>query len=194
MPFNSFTMEYQGNKIGLNRIKEYTQIDKNKFKLVLDNPNQELEVVEFPYEIYYGFIEEIEIIDDRISKFKVDIGQDRTINIISGILNFYSINDLLHTRQMVLVNIRPVRLRGILSQGSFVFANEANRIPLLFEQIPLAYVDSNRVGLGQHTAYLTNKLRETGKYIERFYIGLDDHFYYEGYALEINGHRFKVIQ
>lgn len=187
-------MEYQGHKIELNRIKKYNQIDKNKFKLVLDNPDQELEVVEFPYEIYYGFIEAIEIIDDRIAKFKVDIGQEKIITVISGILSsHYKVEDLLHTRQMILVNIRPVRFRGILSQGTFVFANEANRIPLLFEQIPIAYVDSTRVGLGPHTAYLTNNLRDQGKYIEKFYIGLDDHFYYEGYALEVNGHRFKVI-
>jgi tRNA-binding EMAP/Myf-like protein len=191
-------MEYQGQKIELNSIKEYTQIYKNKFKLVLDHPNQELEVLEWPYEIYYGFIEEVEIIDDRLSRFKVDIGQEKFIQVVSGILSIhnekYKLEDLLHTRQMVLVNIRPVRLGGILSQGVFVFANEANRKPLLFEQIQLAYGDNTRVGLGPNTLYMTKQLRNDNKHIDRFYIGLDGYLCYENCALEINGHKFKVIQ
>jgi len=187
-------MEYQGNKISLNRIKQYTQIDKNKFKLVLDNPDQELEVVEFPYEIYYGLVKEARNIGGGLYSFQVDVG-NKNIEIISGILNYHRIDDFLNTRQMVLVNMGRYRnFRGKVSQGTFVFANEKNQLPLLFEQIPLANGDSNRVGLGQYTAYLTKKLRGTGKYIEKFYVGLDGYFYYEDCALEVNGHKFKVIQ
>lgn len=53
---------------------------------------------------------------DKLLVFKVDLG-DQQVQIVSGIAESYKPDELLHKGVLVLVNLKPIKLRGELSQG-----------------------------------------------------------------------------
>ena len=52
---------------------------------------------------------------DKLLKSIVDIGEERTI--VSGIANWYSPEELIGKEVVVVANLKPAKLRGILSEG-----------------------------------------------------------------------------
>jgi methionyl-tRNA synthetase len=69
-----------------------------------------------------GEIKTVEDIEgaDRIYKIGVDIGEERTI--IAGIKAFYSKEDLIGKKVVVLANLEPKTIRGNESQGMLLAA------------------------------------------------------------------------
>lgn len=60
---------------------------------------------------------------DRLLVFKVDIGSETRI-IVSGIKEFYKKEDLVGKNIVVIKNLKPVKMRGILSEGMLLAAGD----------------------------------------------------------------------
>lgn len=68
---------------------------------------------------------------DKLLVFSVDTG-DRTRTIVSGIAKFYKPQELIGKNVMVVANLKPVKLRGILSEGMILSAeNEDKELKLI---------------------------------------------------------------
>jgi methionine--tRNA ligase beta chain len=80
-----------------------------------------------------GEILEIEEIEnkDKLYKLKVNIGEE--ITIVAGIKQYYSKEELKNKKIIVIKNLEPVKLAGILSQGMLLAASskEENKCVLL---------------------------------------------------------------
>jgi methionyl-tRNA synthetase len=75
------------------------------------------------FDIRVGIIKQAEPIagSDKLLKLTVDIGEERTI--VAGLAPDYRPEELRDKQVVVLANLRPIRLRGIESQG-MVLATE----------------------------------------------------------------------
>lgn len=68
---------------------------------------------------------------DKLLKFKVSLG-DQVRQIVSGIAKYYpNPQELVGKKVMAVVNLAPVKLRGVLSQGMLLSSEEKNRIKLV---------------------------------------------------------------
>ena len=61
---------------------------------------------------------------DKLLKSIVDIGEERTI--VSGIANWYSPEELIGKEVVVVANLKPAKLRGILSEGMILCGENQN--------------------------------------------------------------------
>lgn len=63
----------------------------------------------------------------------MDIGQERTI--VSGIAQYYSPEELIGKEVVVVANLKPVKLRGILSEGMILCGeNEKGELKIISPQ------------------------------------------------------------
>ncbi len=67
---------------------------------------------------------------DKLLKLTVDIGE-REITLAAGIAQFYNPEDIIGKEIPVLVNLKPRKIRGILSQGMMLAADEDGKPVLL---------------------------------------------------------------
>ena len=63
---------------------------------------------------------------DKLLVFSVDTGE-RIRTIVSGIAKFYKPEDLRGKNVMVVANLKPVKLRGILSEGMILSAENEDK-------------------------------------------------------------------
>jgi methionyl-tRNA synthetase len=69
---------------------------------------------------------------DKLLVFKIDTG-DKVRNIVSGIAKFYKPEELLGKKVQVVANLKPVKLRGELSEGMILCGeNAANEVFVIF--------------------------------------------------------------
>ena len=61
----------------------------------------------------------------KLLKLKVDTGIDKR-TIVSGIAEFYKPEELIGKQVSILVNLEPKKLRGIMSQGMILCAEDAD--------------------------------------------------------------------
>jgi methionyl-tRNA synthetase len=61
----------------------------------------------------------------KLLKLKVDTGIDKR-TIVSGIAEYYQPEELIGKQVSILVNLEPKKLRGILSQGMILCAEDAD--------------------------------------------------------------------
>lgn len=59
---------------------------------------------------------------EKLFKMQVDVGRENPIQIVSSLVPFYTAEDLLHARIVVLVNLQPTKFRGELSEGMLLAA------------------------------------------------------------------------
>jgi methionyl-tRNA synthetase len=76
------------------------------------------------FDIRVGIIKQAEPIagSDKLVKLTVDIGEDRTI--VAGLAPDYRPEELTGKQVVVLANLKPIRLRGIMSQGMILAAQD----------------------------------------------------------------------
>lgn len=67
---------------------------------------------------------------DKLLKIQVDLG-DENRQIISGIREQYEPEDIIGKKVLVVTNLKPVKLRGELSEGMILTAEKNNRITLI---------------------------------------------------------------
>ncbi|MEM6348615.1 MAG: methionine--tRNA ligase [Bacteroidota bacterium] len=62
---------------------------------------------------------------DKLLQFKVDTGVDiRTV--VSGVSEHFAPEDLVGTQVQVLINLKPRKIRGVVSQGMILYAEDTN--------------------------------------------------------------------
>ena len=67
---------------------------------------------------------------DKLMKIQVLIGEERR-QIVSGIAPFYEAEDLLHKTVVVVTNLKPVKLRGVESNGMLLAATKGEALRLV---------------------------------------------------------------
>lgn len=74
---------------------------------------------------------------DKLLLLKVLVGAEETRTIVAGIASFYSPEDLLGKKIIVVYNLKPAKLRGILSEGMLLAAKEGSELRLLTVDGPI---------------------------------------------------------
>ncbi|MDQ1354897.1 MAG: methionyl-tRNA synthetase, partial [Acidobacteriota bacterium] len=76
---------------------------------------------------------------DKLLKLTVDTGTD-TRTLVAGVARFYSPEDLKGRKIIIVKNLKPAKLRGILSEGMILAASDADGrpyIPIIPEETPV---------------------------------------------------------
>ena len=76
---------------------------------------------------------------DKLYKMSLDLGYEKR-EIVSGIREFYPPEDLVGKRIVVICNLKPAKLRGVMSCGMLLAAEALNRPRLLVMQAWLNYI------------------------------------------------------
>ncbi len=67
----------------------------------------------------------------KLLKLQVDLGEDKPRQIVAGIKEWYSPDDLLNTQVCVVANLKPAKLMGMLSEGMILAAKDENGLCLI---------------------------------------------------------------
>ena len=75
---------------------------------------------------------------DRLLVLKVDVGEAEPRTIVAGIASRYAPEELVGTRVIVVINLKPVKLRGVLSQGMLLAAGggDVKAMATTTEEVP----------------------------------------------------------
>ena len=79
---------------------------------------------------------------DKLLKLQIDTGSD-TRTLVAGIALHYKPEELVGRKIIIVKNLKPAKLRGILSQGMILAASDANNrpyIPILPEDTPVGAI------------------------------------------------------
>ena len=77
-------------------------------------------------EMRVGKIHKVERVPktDKLYKLRVEIGSEKMIQIVTGLVPFYSEKELQNKKIIVLVNLEPVKFKGELSEGMLLCAED----------------------------------------------------------------------
>ena len=67
---------------------------------------------------------------DKLLKFTLDVG-GATRTIVSGIAKFYKPEDLIGKNVVIIANLKPVKLRGIMSEGMILSTDDNGQIKIV---------------------------------------------------------------
>jgi len=67
----------------------------------------------------------------KLLKLQVNLGEGQTKQILAGIKEYYSANELIDTQVCVVANLKPAKLMGMESQGMLLAAKDENGLSLL---------------------------------------------------------------
>ncbi len=92
----------------------------------------------FKTELKIGTIIEAEEVpkSKKLLKLQVDLGEEKPRQIIAGIKEWYSPEDLKGTQAVVVANLKPAKLMGMLSEGMLLAAKDENGLSLLRPESP----------------------------------------------------------
>ena len=62
---------------------------------------------------------------DRLLHFQVEVGEDRPRSICAGIANKYAPEDMIGKQVVIVANLKPRKLRGVMSEGMMLAAGDA---------------------------------------------------------------------
>lgn len=117
--------------------KESNEVEENKEQTIVEQKNEpENNYITIDdlakVELKVGQIKSVERIEksDKLYKLSVDIGTE-TRTIVSGLVKFYSEEELLNKQIVVVTNLKPAKLRGVESQGMLLAAGEEEVVKLL---------------------------------------------------------------
>ena len=68
---------------------------------------------------------------DKLLRLDVDVGEERYRQIVAGIAESYSPDDIQHTQVVVVCNLKPVTLKGLTSEGMILSAHQDPGLTLL---------------------------------------------------------------
>lgn len=67
---------------------------------------------------------------DKLYVIQVDAGKEK-VQVVSGLVDHYSKDDLLHKKVVLVKNLKPVKLRGVLSSGMILAAKDKKKLELV---------------------------------------------------------------
>lgn len=110
-----------------------TNISENKIDDTINNDNIITIDQFFKTELKIGtIIDAVEVPKSKkLLKLQVDIGEKNTRQILAGIKEFYSANELIGTQACIVTNLKPAKLMGMVSQGMLLAAKDENGLSLL---------------------------------------------------------------
>ena len=79
---------------------------------------------------------------DKLIQLTVDTGSDQRI-LVAGVKPYYQPQDLLNKKIIIVKNLKPVKIRGILSQGMILAASDTQRrpyIPIIPDETPVGAI------------------------------------------------------
>lgn len=84
-------------------------------------------------ELKVGQIKEVARVEkaDKLYKLSVDVGEEELRTIVSGLVPYYKEKELLNKQVVVVTNLKPAKLRGIISQGMLLAAGDYDVVKLL---------------------------------------------------------------
>ncbi|WP_457746277.1 methionine--tRNA ligase [Sulfurimonas sp.] len=72
----------------------------------------------------------------KLLKLQVDLGEDKPRQVIAGIKEFYSPDELLNTQVCVVANLKPAKLMGMMSEGMLLAAKDEDGLCLVRPEKP----------------------------------------------------------
>ena len=72
----------------------------------------------------------------KLLKLQVDLGEGRNRQILAGIKEYYSAEELVGTQACVVANLKPAKLMGMISEGMLMAARDENSLSLLRPEAP----------------------------------------------------------
>ena len=72
----------------------------------------------------------------KLLKLQVDVGEGRNRQVLAGIKEFYSAEELVGTQACVVANLKPAKLMGMLSEGMLLAAKDENGLNLIRPEKP----------------------------------------------------------
>jgi len=86
-----------------------------------------------------GLVLECEKVEgsDKLLKQKIKVGE-RIHQIVSGIAQHYTPEDMIGKKVIVIANLKPVKLRGVLSEGMILAASDEANVKVLFAHEEMA--------------------------------------------------------
>ncbi|MDD2887501.1 MAG: methionine--tRNA ligase [Aliarcobacter sp.] len=72
----------------------------------------------------------------KLLKLQVDLGEGRNRQILAGIKEYYSAEELVGTQACVVANLKPAKLMGMLSEGMLMAAKDENGLSLIRPEAP----------------------------------------------------------
>ncbi len=87
----------------------------------------------FKVSIKVGEIKDAEEVpkSKKLLKLKVDLGEDRLRQIVAGIKEYYTPEELIEKQVCVVANLKPAKLMGILSEGMILAAKDEDGLTLI---------------------------------------------------------------
>ena len=67
---------------------------------------------------------------NKLYKLTVDLGSEKR-TIVSGLVKYYTAEELINKQVVVVANLKPVKLRGVESQGMLLAAGDDDVVKLL---------------------------------------------------------------
>ena len=92
----------------------------------------------FPLVLKVGSVENVSVHPNADKLFVLDvvIGSEKRV-IVSGLRDFYSESDLINKNVIVVCNLKPSKLRGVVSEGMILAAEDKNNVvKVLFTDEP----------------------------------------------------------
>ena len=92
----------------------------------------------FKVELKIGTIKVAEVVkkSNKLLRLEVDLGEGRLRQIVAGIKEYYSPEDLVDTQVCVVSNLKPAKLMGMISEGMLLAAKDENGLNLLRPEKP----------------------------------------------------------
>jgi len=72
----------------------------------------------------------------KLLLLQVDIGEERPRQVVAGIKEWYSAEDILNTQVCVVANLKPAKLMGMKSEGMLLAAKDADGLCLIRPEKP----------------------------------------------------------
>ena len=72
----------------------------------------------------------------KLLKLQVDLGEGRNRQILAGIKEYYSAEELVGTQACVVANLKPAKLMGMISEGMLMAARDENGLSLIRPESP----------------------------------------------------------
>lgn len=74
---------------------------------------------------------------DRLLRLSVDLGEGTERTVVSGIAEYYQPDDLIGEQVVLVANLRPAKIRGIVSHGMILAAKDAGKLGIVAPQIAM---------------------------------------------------------
>ncbi len=135
------------NKVDKNELQEKLakiRSEEKEKKVVEEMKEEEIVTIEEfkRLDIRIGVIKKAEPVKgtDRLIKFSVDLGEGKDRTLVAGLRKWYSPEELVGKNVVVLVNLKPAKIKGITSEGMVLAAEstdgETVRLLIPDEKVP----------------------------------------------------------